>query len=715
MKKILILTIFLIITSSLVAQKGNDNSSRDEINIATLSKTIKEYEKLVLKNPENPEYLMTLGYCYTLSPNLAYKSIDVLTKSVNIYALKKKDANFIDASFLLGIAYRKNYEFDKSIAIFNDIIINKEYKDYKSIDIIERELAFSKNAKIFYKSSDLLIVKSLDSLVNTEYSEHSPSYLENSNRLVFTTKKTGKLNYKKGSDGQPIEKTYVANWNNSNIDSVRPFFPNSKLKNDNANCWISSTEDYMLIYKQENIYIIKKQDDKWTDPKAFKEINSAYTESDVCMNEEQNIVIFSSDRPGGYGKLDLYMSIKDEKGRWTKPVNLGKNINTSNNENGPFLHNNKTLYFSSEGHNSMGGYDVFSSELVDNKDFSKTKNLGSPINSIGDDIFYFTTKNRHLAFFTSDRIGSKGTYDIYMIDYTDSSLVYLNIKGNAIKENNKNDDIFVETFKISNKLKEANTTTNQEGDYTVNVHRGSNYFLTVKSDGYFFESLSFSAPFNDFKEKQLPNIKLTEVILGQVNKQYSITYRDEISEINNETELFLTNLVEFLKKYPNLKIDLSSSDKINVKVTNNRIQNIVDYLKENGISDELVSTNLMNSKLANDELLVTIMDVNIHQVAFQSKIDEDYDNNVVVNTGNSENGTYTIQVAAFRNRKTAKNRFFKALNNNVAEIKCKDRLWHYTYGKYQYKSEAEDALIHIQRKGYADAFVREVQWYKDNK
>jgi len=538
---------------------------------------------------------MTLGYCYTLSPNLAYKSIDVLTKSVNIYALKKKDANFIDASFLLGIAYRKNYEFDKSIAIFNDIIINKEYKDYKSIDIIERELAFSKNAKIFYKSSDLLIVKSLDSLVNTEYSEHSPSYLENSNRLVFTTKKTGKLNYKKGSDGQPIEKTYVANWNNSNIDSVRPFFPNSKLKNDNANCWISSTEDYMLIYKQENIYIIKKQD------------------------------------------------------------------------------------------------------------------------SIGDDIFYFTTKNRHLAFFTSDRIGSKGTYDIYMIDYTDSSLVYLNIKGNAIKENNKNDDIFVETFKISNKLKEANTTTNQEGDYTVNVHRGSNYFLTVKSDGYFFESLSFSAPFNDFKEKQLPNIKLTEVILGQVNKQYSITYRDEISEINNETELFLTNLVEFLKKYPNLKIDLSSSDKINVKVTNNRIQNIVDYLKENGISDELVSTNLMNSKLANDELLVTIMDVNIHQVAFQSKIDEDYDNNVVVNTGNSENGTYTIQVAAFRNRKTAKNRFFKALNNNVAEIKCKDRLWHYTYGKYQYKSEAEDVLIHIQRKGYADAFVREVQWYKDNK
>ncbi|EAY31944.1 OmpA family protein [Microscilla marina] len=161
-----------------------------------------------------------------------------------------------------------------------------------------------------------------------------------------------------------------------------------------------------------------KSKDGWSKPKSLgKHINSKYRETSGCLSPDGNTLFFTSDRPGGLGGLDIYMSVKDKKGRWGKPVNLGSKVNTPHDEEAPFMHaDGKTLYFSSTGHNSMGGFDIFKSAVNNGKDFSQAENMGSPINSQSNDMYFVSNDKGHaVAYFSSDRPGGVGGKDLYRV------------------------------------------------------------------------------------------------------------------------------------------------------------------------------------------------------------------------------------------------------------------------------------------------------------
>jgi Tol biopolymer transport system component len=186
---------------------------------------------------------------------------------------------------------------------------------------------------------------------------------------------------------------------------------------------LSSDGRLLLLSKNDNynsdIYSSAYDGTNWSKTvKLNKNINTKYWESQGSLSEDGNRIIFSSDRPGGFGGLDLYISFKTN-GDWGPAVNLGPEINTQFNEDRPFLINNdKTLFFISQGHENMGGYDIFRSDLQSNKLWSKPANLGYPINTPDDNFFFIPAGNGNSGYYSTFKDpGGYGKEDIYKISF----------------------------------------------------------------------------------------------------------------------------------------------------------------------------------------------------------------------------------------------------------------------------------------------------------
>ncbi|MBY0424458.1 MAG: flagellar motor protein MotB, partial [Cytophagales bacterium] len=191
----------------------------------------------------------------------------------------------------------------------------------------------------------------------------------------------------------------------------------------------SLTTDGKKIYFVQNVTNVSSEGDsisrpklfsaewdktKWGKPKTFILNNLPHSYAHPFVEGNEKMFLFSSDMPGGYGGADIYVSINiDEK--WTDPINLGPNINTPGNEIYPYLDTKGTLYFSSDYHLGMGGYDIFKSEQV-NGDFDKAQNLLPPFNSHQNDFAFSINHTKGMGFFTSDRFGGKGKEDVYMFN-----------------------------------------------------------------------------------------------------------------------------------------------------------------------------------------------------------------------------------------------------------------------------------------------------------
>jgi len=184
---------------------------------------------------------------------------------------------------------------------------------------------------------------------------------------------------------------------------------------------LSVTRGLLLLSKDDDIdsdiWISKFDGVRWEPvTKLKKGINTKHWESHGYITEDGNLMVFASDRPGGFGGLDLYISRLDEDGEWGTPVNLGPEINTPFNEDRPFLINHEMkLYFSSQGHYSMGGYDIFSSEKRSNGLWSKLANLGYPLNTPDDDLFFCPADNGRAGYISLTKDDGAGKDDIYRI------------------------------------------------------------------------------------------------------------------------------------------------------------------------------------------------------------------------------------------------------------------------------------------------------------
>lgn len=344
-----------------------------------------------------------------------------------------------------------------------------------------------------------------------------------------------------------------------------------------------------------NIYSTALDGDTWSKPVKLNEnINTKHWEPSAFISADGNSLYFASNKPGGFGGLDLYMSKRGSDGDWDKAVNLGAGINTPYDEDAPSIHpDGVTLSFSSNGHNTMGGFDIFTSLLSYEGIWSEPVNVGYPINTTDDDIFYMVSPNGKTAYFSSFREDGLGEKDNYMATFLDKKETPLTLIQGTV-----NDEAGMPAKKV------MITVTDNETEAIVGVYKanaktgqflfiltpGKNYNITYQAENHLFYSENIEIPkqsnYYEFKK----SVKLHPIVVGSKITLNNIFFDFDKATLRPLSNVELKNLVLLMKSNPNMKVEISGhtdskgDDAYNLKLSEERAQAVVNRLIEKEIS-----------------------------------------------------------------------------------------------------------------------------------
>ena len=380
------------------------------------------YTKLLKFFPKNPDINFKIGFCYLNSAEERNKSIEYLAKAVE-YAKEKKEETYLnDYFFYLGRAYRSNYKIKEALATFKELRERLRGKENTFKVDVQHEVEYCENAIKAIDNPVNFVIKNLGPKINSKYTDHSPVIPADESFLIFTSKREGGMGEGKTADGEFFEDIYISNRVDSNWTTPVSISDKINTTRHEASIGLSVDGQQLLIYKDDygdgNIYYSNLIGDKWTKPKKFPApINTKARETHASLSSDGNKIYFTSDRKGGLGGMDIYVVRKLPNGEWSAAENLGPKVNTPFDEEGPYIHpDGVTLYFSSKGHNSIGGFDIFRTVLEpDSNKWSTPENIGYPINTPENDVFYIPTADGKRAYYVSQREGGSGKADIYLV------------------------------------------------------------------------------------------------------------------------------------------------------------------------------------------------------------------------------------------------------------------------------------------------------------
>lgn len=374
-----------------------------------------------------------------------------------------------------------------------------------------------KNAEHFLANPEIVNIINLGGKVNTENDEYVPLVSADEELLVFTSRRV-----KEGEALDPFGKAFEDIYSSVLISGTNQWGEASLVEGDvnteshDACVGLSPSGSTMYIFKtNENLiggdlYESLKLNGRWTTPIIMGDnINNVESiEPSASISLDGKTFYFSSNRAGGYGGFDIYRVKKLPNGEWSLPLNLGPTINTPFDEDAPFVHpNGKHLYFSSKGHENMGGYDVFVAELKDEK-WAQPMNLGVPTNSTKDDVYFTISVNERHGYYSSDKEGGYGGQDLYMIDYLEKELRQSVISGKIMLNGEPiNADISLIDSE-SGDLIGVYTSNAKTGKFIFLVDANVEYELIVEGDTFEEYSDIISYSIEDLLKKQNKVIQL---------------------------------------------------------------------------------------------------------------------------------------------------------------------------------------------------------------
>jgi hypothetical protein len=418
--RILCLLAFLALGFSLSAQENNELQEKFVDAEYFLMKeayidALINYQQLYEKFPDNANLAYCTGICYLNIPGKKNLSITYLEAAVKNMSARHKEGTLTQTSapyealFYLATAYRINYRFDKAKETFLKYLGTLLPDDHENRDFIKHEIEVCDKAKELIDKPVSFTEENLGEPFNDDKSNFNPVISADGKSFAYMVSM-------KFYDAVMFSKLVSGKWNSpENITPELQADGNihiSCLSADGKTLYLSKDDSY-----NSDIYSSTLSGDSWAKvTKLNKNINTKYWESHGFVSEDGEVMIFASDRPGGFGGLDLYISHK-VNGDWGPATNLGPSVNTPFNEDRPFLINKgKTLFFSSQGHENIGGYDLFRSDLQPNDLWSKPKNLGYPMNTPDDDVFFMPSGDGKSGYRALMKEGEGfGKEDIYKI------------------------------------------------------------------------------------------------------------------------------------------------------------------------------------------------------------------------------------------------------------------------------------------------------------
>lgn len=498
------------------------------------------------------------------------------------------------------------------------------------VKLVEKKIQECKNGKELEKNPIRVFVDNLGASVNSEYVEHTPVITADESEVFFTARRPdthgGEIS---PEDGVYREDIYICTKENGKWVKSKNVGEPVNSDNHDATVGLSPDGKTMFIYRGSNqgdLYECDYIDGVWSKPEALNHnINTNKHESSASLSYDGKTLYFTSDRDDlSTGGMDIFMSKRDDKGKWGKAMNMGPIINTEYDEETVFAHpDGKTLYFSSNGHKTMGGYDVFKS-VYENGHWSEPQNLGYPVNSPSDEIAFVVNANGKRAYFSSTQGGGFGERDIYVVTMLGPEKpMILNTEDILVSGVKKPESEVVIEPKIpvsTNQLtlfkgrildsltkKPLSATIlmidneqNQEigtflsdklsGKFLVTLPSGKNYNITVKADGYLFQSVNFDIPPGGDYQIIEKDVLLNKVSVGMVIVLNNIFFDNDKYSLRKESEAELANLHKLLIDNPTLRIEISGhtdsrgSASHNQELSENRAHAVVNYLITKGIA-----------------------------------------------------------------------------------------------------------------------------------
>lgn len=566
---------------------------------------IKHLTVLLKSSPDNAEYNYNAGKAY-YSLNQKAKALPYLEK------VASQAAKYPDIDYLLGKCSHAAYKFDNAIAAYDryfNTLVAQKGDNKKKIEEIVAEKKICENAKVMQANPVNVRIENLGKMVNSVYPDYAPVISADETVLIFTSRRYGTSGGKKAEeDGLFYEDIYICYKNDTTWTEPMQISTKVNTQDHDAGVALSADGQKMIVYKSDkeskilsgDLYLSDLVGGEWTEPKPLGDnINTKYWEPSASITADDKIIYFSSDKPGGFGGRDIYMSKMLPNGTWGVATNLGADINTPADEDAPFIHpDGKTLYFSSTGHTTMGGFDIFTSVLNDNtRKWSQPQNMGYPINTTEDDIYFVWSADGTRAYFASAREDGMGDKDIYVLHRPDVVVPLIVLKGKIFSDKTKNplnstitvtDNTTKEVVSISN----SNALT---GKYTVVLTPGKNYNISVESEGYLFHSENFDIPnLKEFEEIN-KDIFLQQVTVGSKIVLRNIFFDFDKATLRPESEVELALVKELMEKYPNILVEISGhTDSLGNAVYNQylsetRANSVVDYLIAKGIDKNRLS------------------------------------------------------------------------------------------------------------------------------
>jgi outer membrane protein OmpA-like peptidoglycan-associated protein len=548
------------------------------------------YESLLKTYPENSNLTAKLGICYLNLDGKNSDALKLLSKAIlNVVLNDKEYVEYgekapIDTYLYLAVAYHQNDSLQKAISLYSDarkrLSGTKMFRD----EYIDNQIKDCRYAIEMQKKPVTVYSELFAGWLNDYPGACNPVLSKNDSVFIFTQKENGKTrifcSYKTGTWGNPIDIT-------KQLGGYDRLFSNS----------ITGDGKFLVIYLEEggnaNLCFSQRKDNTWTKIKSFpKPINSIYWQSFGFITPDGKSIYFSSNRPGGYGELDIWFSEKNEAGKWAEPVNCGNVINTPYNEDTPFFDEDKgTLLFSSIGHKSMGGYDVFRSQKK-NGTWSNPVGLPYSINNTVANIFFIQNnqKNSYITSLYDEKSHSRNIYTLTSEVPVDK---VIKVKGDielqdGITVDPKQIKILLVNQKETKKIDILDSAT-----YSFDIKPGE-YQLYISHTGYKTDSINLSIPVNFGGNYVFVSSSLVpeKVFAGEFLSLNNVLFDFNSYKLNDQAISGLEILRSVLINYPELKVEIAGytdakgSKEYNDILADKRAQAVIEYLVAKGASPD---------------------------------------------------------------------------------------------------------------------------------
>ncbi len=699
MRTNLLFFMFIFTLSSVFAQLSTNSITKDKKKYIEAEYKIENYDylgalsiykELLSLHPDDAYLYSKIGYCSMQLGNND-EAIENLQKSVKIYTennkMKKTEAQ--QAVFYLADAYYMSYRFDDAKAQYQNLL---QFSNKKQKELIAKKVAQCDFAKDMYENPKGFFVYE-PGILNSKYPDYCGVVTADQAKIFFTSRRPGSTGGKKDIDGFYFEDIYYSNMNNGSYSEPINIGKPINTDEHEATSSISIDGKELFIYKSNDedpgdIYYSKlDKNGNWSDPiRLDKPINSKYTETHASLSPDGQHLYFTSDRKGGVGGLDIYVADKNEDGEWTNVRNIGENINTTGDEEGPFVSpDGKTLYFSSNGLKGMGGYDIFKSELKEDGTWETPENLGFPLNTVNDDVFYVPTKNKNIAYYSSKQIS--GTPNILVVENYENTEYMIFVKGYTFDTNVENlstSEIKTDSVKINDKWYPknklvytdkatahiyadnnnqiidticqipANTkiavyqipTNEVNADYTPTDKGKYGFPINPVSENLVY----YSAPRHIYDVLHIQpnpgvviyNAELDTMITGQIKAVKYTEYPAEYEDMSPYQKAEFDRLADFMNENQDVFVDISTFgySEAPESFDQKRQNQIVDYLINKGVDSSRIYTGLSPNTIRGQLAEYTIYD----SLTLKKAIDEK--NEEVYNLAEGEGITITHAILA---------------------------------------------------------------------